>query len=240
MLAGPTAPSSRHTSSRPTSRSSPWCPEMARPDIESPATAGDSSFQTGRRPDDRPVATPARERPPVPVERDGDDVASGSSRRPRLPGWAPWAIWLVLIIGWNVLLAAPLGRPSAASIPYSEFVSQTASDNVTVVDFDGQIVTGSFVKPVVWPPTAETPDASQAPAESVPATPTSYQTFSTVVPPDGDASLLPLLAEHDVVVSAMDSTSMGSVVDSIVGLVGSLLPIALLVGFLVYAGRQAQ
>jgi len=60
------------------------------------------------------------------------------------------------------------------------------------------------------------------------------------VPPEGDAALLPLLARHDVVVSSIDRTSMGGLLDSIFGLAGTLLPILLLVGFFVYIGRQAQ
>ena len=46
----------------------------------------------------------------------------------------------------------------------------------------------------------------------------SFTSFTTVVPPDGDPSLLPLLETHGVVVSAVDRTARGSLLSTVVGL----------------------
>jgi len=156
-------------------------------------------------------------------------------------------------VGWNLLLVVPFGRSSSAQIPYSEFVTQAKGDNVATVEFNGQNVTGTFREPVLWPPASDTPAATGAPVASgapvatsstQPAAgggaPVSYATFATVVPPDGDPALLPLLAEHGVVVSATDTSSMGGVGAALLGLAVTVLPLLLLVGFFVYAGRQAQ
>jgi cell division protease FtsH len=155
----------------------------------------------------------------------------------------PWLIFAVLI-GWNLLLLIPFGRSTSAAIAYSEFVQQVKSGNVASVEFNGQNVTGSFVEPVVLPTSSGAPAATGAPASAPPATgsgvPTSYQTFTTVVPPNGDPELLPLLNEHAVVVSATDTSSMGGLGGALIGLAVTVLPLLLLVGFFVYAGRQAQ
>ena len=159
-----------------------------------------------------------------------------------------WLIFVALLVGWNLFLFLPLGGPSSAAIPYSEFFGQASDGNVASVEFKGQTVTGTFVEPILWPPPAGTPNGptgaspapTGAPAASASGSPTSYQTFSTVVPPDGDPALLPLLQEHGVVISSTDTGTSGSFLGSVFGLFGSLLPVLLLVGVLLYTGRQAQ
>jgi cell division protease FtsH len=149
-------------------------------------------------------------------------------------------ILLAVILVWNIILFVPFGSPSAAAIPYSEFVAQAREGNIASVDFNGQSATGTFVQPILWPKPAA-PGASPAPSGAAAANaPASYQRFVTVVPPDGDPTLLPLLAAHAVTVSATDTASMGSIFGSLIGLAGTILPVLLLVGFFVYAGRQAQ
>jgi cell division protease FtsH len=157
-----------------------------------------------------------------------------------VPGWAKWAIYLAIIVLWNIALFVPLGGASSAAIPYSEFVNQANRGNVGTVQFDGQTVTGTFVASIVWPPAAASPAPSGAPVAPAPVAPASYQSFSAVVPPDGDPELLPLLQRHGVVVTAIDRTSMGSVLGSILGLALNVLPVLLLIGFFAYSARQAQ
>jgi cell division protease FtsH len=204
-----------------------------------PATgdAGPKPDRALRRADGM-VTPPARERPPVPP-REGADASSGGTppTRPRIPRWAQWAIYLGILLMWNIILFAPIAPPAAAAIPYSELVAQAKAGNVASVEFTGQAAAGSFVHAVTWPP-ATSP--SGAPAPSAATAPASYSTFTTVVPPDGDPALLPLLEQHGVVVSAKDPTAMGSLLGTILGLVGTFLPIALLVGFFIYTGRQVQ
>jgi len=165
--------------------------------------------------------------------------------RPRIPGWLSWAVTLVFLLLWNLFLFMDVGAPASAAIPYSEFISQTKAGNVTTVQIDGQAVSGTFAQPVVWPPASGAPGASPAasggPEASGSTTPSaSYTSFTTVVPPDGDPALLPLLDEHAVVVTAVDRTARGSLLSTVLGLALNFLPIVLLIGFFAFSARQAQ
>jgi cell division protease FtsH len=169
-----------------------------------------------------------------------------------------WLIFLVLLGIWNLVIFLPANGPSSAAIPYSEFVVQATRGNVASVQFKGQGVAGSFVQAILWsPPGGAQPSPGASAGDGVSAsgtaravatgsgnaasaTPASYQTFTTVVPPDGDPALLPLLEQHHVEISATDTTSSGSLLGSVVGLLGGLLPALLLIGVILYTGRQAQ
>ena len=227
-----------------------------RPGAQPPAgRAGEKSAR--RDPEnaqrvDGPVTPPARERPPVPPPVGSEDSTSPQGR-PRLPRWTQWLILLAILGGWNLLLFLPAGGPPSAQIPYSAFIAQARDGNVASVDFTDQRITGSFVQAILWPPASGVSaqpsagaggSAAASPvAPSVATTgsaPASYQTFSTVVPPDGDPALLPLLEQHGVVVSVTDTSSMGSIFGAILGLLGTLLPVLLLAGVFIYTGRQLQ
>jgi cell division protease FtsH len=188
------------------------------------------------------MGPPARERPPVPPA-DGSDAKTGSSNMPRIPGWASWLIVLAVLVGWNLLLLMPEGTPTSVEIPYSDFVEQVQTGNVATVEFTGQSVAGTFDEPVQWPP-AGAPAASAPPdgGDTAPAQPepVTYAAFTTVVPPDGDPTLLPLLQEQGVAVSAIDQTPMASILGNILSLALTILPVLLLIGFFVYSARQAQ
>jgi cell division protease FtsH len=178
-----------------------------------------------------PMGRPARERPPVPAPPGQEDATTGSPNgRPRIPRWVQWAISLGILVIWNLVLFMPDSTPSSAELPYSAFVAQVKAANVASVQFTGQAVEGSFVKPVPWPPADTTP----------PTPPTDYQTFTTVVPPNGDPALLPLLEQHSVAVSAVDPTGKTSLLGTILGFALNLLPILLLVGFFAFSARQVQ
>jgi cell division protease FtsH len=156
-------------------------------------------------------------------------------------------LFLAVLVLWNAFLVLPSGGPSAAAIPYSEFVAQAQAGNVATVEFTGQSVSGTFVHPVTWPPPAASPapGATAAPAATAGSTsgsaaPASYQDFTTVVPPDGDPALLPLLQQHEVEISATDTSTSGSFLGTIVGLLGTFLPVLLLLGVILYSGRLMQ
>src|SRR5262245_66606299 len=108
----------------------------------------------------RPMGPPARERPPVPPASGKGDPSSPSG--PRRSGWI-WVGTLVVLLLWNLVLFMDVGAPSAAAVPYSEFISQTKAGNVSSVQLDGQSVSGTFVQPVVWPPASGVPGATPAP-----------------------------------------------------------------------------
>jgi cell division protease FtsH len=216
---------------------------MSGPQPPNPADPANRRDQDAAKSADRPMTPPARERPPLPPRTDAQDPGGeGGSGGPRISRWLGWLIFLAVIIVWNIVLFVPFGGSSTtAVIPYSAFVEQATTGNVATVQFKDQAITGTFVQPITWPPPAAPGASPPAGAgQSGSAAPASYTTFATVVPPDGDPTLLPLLREHGVEVTATDTSNMSSLLGSLIGLAGTLLPILLLVGFFVFAGRQAQ
>ncbi len=139
-----------------------------------------------------------------------------------------------LLLLWN---AAALFLPSptaSVTLAYSDFLDQVRQGTVATVQFSGQNLSGAFIQPVVWPtPVASpTPGASPTPVAAAAA----YTAFTTVMPPTGDPRLLPLLEERNVTITARDTGGGSIITDLLIG----VLPIVLLVGFLIYMGRQAQ
>src|SRR6185437_7373998 len=98
-------------------------------------------------------------------EPGGSKHNSTSRHRPGGPGIPPgrpggpaplrigplsWLI-LALLIVWNAWAFMP-HRNVEVSLPYSAFVNQVASGNVTAVTIVGASVTGRFAHPLTWPP----------------------------------------------------------------------------------------
>lgn len=79
--------------------------------------------------------------------------------------WREAIIWvlipLVLII-WNIVALWPKPHPEV-TIPYSAFLAQARSGNVAKVHIVGDEITGSFVKPLLWPEPGETTTPSASP-----------------------------------------------------------------------------
>src|SRR4029079_7898200 len=135
------------------------------------------------------ASDPTRRDPSVP------GPATGGPGGPRASRWVMALIFLAVLLVWNVILFFPFGSPSAAAIPYSVFVAQAREGNIARVAFSAQGASGELVKPILWPQAAG-PGASPAPSGAAAANPpASYQRFATVVPPDGDPTLLPLLEQ---------------------------------------------
>jgi cell division protease FtsH len=192
--------------------------------------------------------------PPGRPSRPTDDP-NGQPPRPGGPGgWVSsrltWIIFGALIV-WNlVTLFGPAGT-SSVSLTYSDFLAQVRQGAVATVTFSGQNVSGTFVQPIVWPPAASAapgpsaaPGSSPAGASPPPApaaspagtTPATYSTFTTIVPPNGDPALLPLLEAGKVTIAAQDTGGGSFLFDLLI----SVGPVLLLIGFLVYMGRQMQ
>jgi cell division protease FtsH len=71
-----------------------------------------------------------------------------------------WLIWLGLIV-WNVMTFWPRPHPEAR-IPYTTFLAQVRANNVAKVGIADDEISGSFVKPFVWPQPASGVSASGA------------------------------------------------------------------------------
>jgi cell division protease FtsH len=138
---------------------------------------------------------------------------------------------------WNWYNLWPQLRSNVA-IPYSVFIEQIKIDNVNRVHIDADKISGSFVKPVVWPRQTENEgnvaSKPKSPSSIEESEPKSYFQFTTVFPQEiGDPGLLSLLEKHKVTVE-VKSTSGNWLVNMIV----TWLPLVLLFIFFIWMGRS--
>ena len=164
--------------------------------------------------------------------------------KPRIPRWMWWVALLVLI-AWNLWLFRPQSQPEA-NLPYSTFLEQVRAGNVSNVLISGDEITGKFVEAVPWPqPTASPEPTAVASPEALPTIASSPQPTPTAVPtyvefrttfPEtvGDPNLMGLLEAHGVEVNVTPPPSPW-----VSALLSSALPVLLLVGLMVWMGRQA-
>ncbi len=183
---------------------------------------------------------PPPTRPPGGPNRPSQPVQP--RRRPLLSRQAWWLIFGILLL-WNIATLLLPATSSSVNLPYSAFLTQVQQDTVATVQFNGQALQGTFLRPIQWPPASgpvASPAATSALGSSVPAagasTPSLYQAFTTVIPPTGSRALLPLLESHNVTITAKNTSGGSVLLDLAIG----VLPVLLLVGVLVYMGRQAQ
>jgi len=162
---------------------------------------------------------------PTPSKNNQDP---GRQSRPLVPGWAWWVIFGALLV-WNVVTFLIPRGPSTLELSYSAFVQQVSAGNVQDITVSGQDVDGNLKKAITVPGTP-TPGSSQSP----PATTSTV--FHTVLPPGNNVLPLALLESKGVEVKAVDSSS-GS---WLVALAVNALPLVLLVGLMLYMGRQMQ
>ncbi|MHB1005351.1 MAG: ATP-dependent zinc metalloprotease FtsH [Chloroflexota bacterium] len=161
----------------------------------------------------------------------GGTPPSGNAR-PRLPRWA-WWLMLAALIAWNAYALLVPKAPPEAQLTYSDFLTQVRGGNVAGVIMSGQNVDGTFKKPFSWPPNNQsTPNASGG-AQPQSGT---YTRFNSVLPPNGDPRLVPLLEDQGVSISAHDLNAGSWLWDVLI----TVMPLLFLVGLLVFMGRQTQ
>lgn len=175
------------------------------------------------------------------MEREKD--VPQKSRRIR---WISWVLLLVTIVAWNIWLAQRSASTLAVSIPYSAFLEQVRAGNVTDVRISGGDITGTFAQAIPWPqaaPSSEprgvaSPQPTPTPMASPQPTPTAmptYTMFRTTYPETvGDPRLMALLEAHNVQVDVVAPSSPWFTI-----LLSSALPMLLLVGVMIWMGRQA-
>jgi len=141
---------------------------------------------------------------------------SGGTKRPPAPPRLTLFWWLLSLAVFTFYVISLWPRPQPeAQIPYSVFLAEVRSDNVTHVRIAVDAIDGDFLKPLVWPPPearpSASPAASPAPAASranakVPP-PKPYEKFHTNFPTSvGDPGLIALLVAHHVVIEVSSST----------------------------------
>jgi cell division protease FtsH len=146
-----------------------------------------------------------------------------------IPGWV-WWVFLAVLIAWNALTFFVPRGPPTINLPYSTFLDQVKAGNVASVTISGYQVDGTLKNAI------PVPDATPVPSSTPGATtqPPASTSFSTTLPQLDDPTFLPLLTSKGVKVTAVD-TSGGSWV---LTLLSSALPIVLLIGLMLYLGRQ--
>jgi cell division protease FtsH len=154
----------------------------------------------------------------------------GSSQPHRSFFW--WFVFLALM-AWNIWWFLP--GPTALALPYSAFVTQLTAGNVARVSIAGDRVTGSFVHPMAAP--EATPEETKPPPSSTTtaAPAVTYSAFRTTFPSVvGDASLMPLLAAHHVIIEVDTPSEPWFIL-----LLSNGLPVLLMLLLVVWMGRQA-
>src|ERR1700758_2550879 len=74
-----------------------------------------------------------------------------------------WWLILVGLLVWNIMTFWPRPHIKRVNIPYTTFLAQVRADNVSKVHITDDNITGSFIKPFLWPQTtsAAKPSTSQ-------------------------------------------------------------------------------
>ena len=173
-----------------------------------------------------------------------------------------WWVMLISLIGWSFAgIFTHHTTPTVAKIPYSTFVTEIKSGNVDQIGIQGSEIIGKLRKPREWNrqtglftdlaseknsltthesmPTNDQPAipvGTQPNQSSAPASPVQVVDFTTVFPSSvGDPQLLPLLESQGVEIIAVPKAPAW-----FSSLLGTLLPIALLIGFFWWMGRRAM
>ncbi len=164
------------------------------------------------------------------------DAKPPQTQTPRIP-WI-WLILLLVVIIWNAFLLFSTGAPKA-SIPYSTFLAQVSSGNVSQVTIQGAAITGGFKQPFPWPqptPTAVATTATTGSSSVVATTVETYTAFQTTFPQAvGDTSLLPLLEAQKVTIDVLPASTPWFYY-----LLTDGLPILALLAVLFLLGRRAS
>ena len=145
----------------------------------------------------------------------------------------------IVLLAWNAFLLFGQTGSSSVEVPYSAFLAQAKHNNVDQVTFNGQAINGTFRQQIQWPPPSAAPGSSPGASPAAGTTqqpPQSYTSFTTIIPPLGDRALLPILESNGVTIVAKNVGGGSFLLDLIVG----ILPVALIIGVILYMGRQMQ
>lgn len=151
--------------------------------------------------------------------------------RPRIPPWVIAILFLGLVAYQLYMVFDPQQSTQSITVPYSVVEQQVRAGNVAEVTLTDTNVTATLNEAVAWDRNSEqlvTPEAGEEPQGVVEGT-----SLIATLPPVDNTGLLPLLNENDVVVKGQtDSSSIFST------LVVTLLPFLLIVGLIIFMGRQ--
>jgi cell division protease FtsH len=188
--------------------------------------------------------------PNAPGERPQEEKKLPQRPTPPPSPWRDAIIWILIplvLIVWNIVALWPKPHPEV-TIPYSVFLAQVRSGNVAKVHIVADEITGTFVKPLLWPEPGEasTPSPSPGPKSAPTAKPksastsqpppTTYGEFQTTFPAAiGDPNLISMLETHKVVVDVAHPSSPWAI-----DLLATWGPMLLLIGFFWWMGMKAS
>ncbi|MHB8621425.1 MAG: ATP-dependent metallopeptidase FtsH/Yme1/Tma family protein, partial [Chloroflexota bacterium] len=160
---------------------------------------------------------------------------------------------MMTLLAWNIasLISAHTVTNPVVEVPYSTFLNELGSHNLSAVSFQGNAIAGQFKAAITYPPASAAPSPSASPKASSSAaaggassakTPQAAshpsQTsnlFKTRMPAFGDPALLPELKSQNVTID-VNPVSGPSIW---VILLEQLLPWVLLIGIFVLMSRRA-
>ena len=151
--------------------------------------------------------------------------------RPRIPPWVIAVLFLGLVAYQLYMVFDPQQSTQSITVPYSVVEQQVRAGNVTEVTLTDTNITAALGEPIAWDRRGEqlvTPAAGEE-NQGI----TEGSSLSATLPPVENTGLLPLLEQNGVVVKGQsDSSSIFST------LVVTLLPFLLIVGLIIFMGRQ--
>ncbi|MGH2614484.1 MAG: ATP-dependent zinc metalloprotease FtsH [Thermomicrobiales bacterium] len=169
-------------------------------------------------------------RPGLPGRNRSGGPGNGKGR-PRIPPWVIAVLFLGLVAYQLYAIFDPQRDAQSITVPYSVVEQQVRAGNVTEVTLTDANITAELEEPVAWDRQKEqlvTP-APDAEAQGI----VEGDSLRATLPPVENTGLLPLLEQNDVVVKGeSDSSSLLST------LVVTLLPFLLIVGLIIFMGRQ--
>jgi cell division protease FtsH len=158
-------------------------------------------------------------------------VGGPNKGRPRIPPWVIAVLFLGLVAYQLYMVFDPQQNTPSITVPYSVVEQQVRAGNVTEVTLTDTNITATLKEPIAWDRPGEqlvTPVAGEEPQGVVEG-----DSLTATLPPIDNTGLLPLLNENNVVVKGQsDSSSIFST------LVVTLLPFLLIVGLIIFMGRQ--
>jgi cell division protease FtsH len=179
--------------------------------------------------------TPSK-RPGFPGRKRNDPGGPGgvggpTKGRPRIPPWVIAVLFLGLVAYQLYMVFDPQQNTPSITVPYSVVEQQVRAGNVTEVTLTDTNITASLEESIAWDRAGEqlvTPVAGEEPQGVVEG-----DSLTATLPPVDNTGLLPLLNENNVIVKGQsDSSSIFST------LVVTLLPFLLIVGLIIFMGRQ--
>ncbi|MBA3450831.1 MAG: hypothetical protein H0T18_06440, partial [Chloroflexia bacterium] len=160
----------------------------------------------------------------------GPGGASGKGR-PRIPPWAIAVLFLGLVAYQLYAIFDPQRDAQSITVPYSVVEQQVRAGNVSEVTLTDANITAELSEPIAWDRRTEQL-ISPAPGTETQGV-VEGDSLRATLPPVENTGLLPLLEQNDVVVRGeSDSSSLLST------LLVTLLPFLLIVGLIVFMGRQ--